>query len=174
MSWATGNQRGGNPNPKHARLTLSQTCTTACTTSQRGLFRPGQELSVDEISADNTRKDNVKRRPIITRTSPAPGLPRESDLAVVGPMTRSATDLALALDVIAGSGTRTGSSYLSDRPTLQDFIEVRRHFRLPDETLGRKGSFAAACSAIAPTPDRPTPGRSRELSQSRTRQVLAP
>jgi amidase len=31
-----------------------------------------------------------------------PPLPRESDLAVVGPMTRSAADLALALDVIAG------------------------------------------------------------------------
>lgn len=32
----------------------------------------------------------------------APALPRESDLAVVGPMARSATDLSLLLDVIAG------------------------------------------------------------------------
>ena len=38
----------------------------------------------------------------------APALPRESDRDVVGPMARSASDLALALDVIAGPDEVSG------------------------------------------------------------------
>ncbi|MBR0735798.1 amidase [Bradyrhizobium liaoningense] len=43
---------------------------------------------------------------------PAPPVPGQGDLAVVGPMARSAADLALALDVIAGPDeTRDGIGY---------------------------------------------------------------
>src|SRR5262245_2672269 len=42
----------------------------------------------------------------------SPALPREHDLAVVGPMTRSAADLALGLDVLAGPDeARAGIAY---------------------------------------------------------------
>ena len=45
---------------------------------------------------------------------------------------------------------------MSDRPTLQDFIEVRRHFRLPDEALVEKDWFVvralAAIAAAEPGP----------------------
>jgi amidase len=57
----------------------------------------------------------------------APPLPRDGDLAVVGPMARSTADLALALDVIAGPDEeRAGTGYRLDlRPArhenLKDF-----------------------------------------------------
>ena len=45
---------------------------------------------------------------------------------------------------------------MSDRPTLQEFIEVRRHFRLPDEALVEKDWFVvkalAAIAAAEPGP----------------------
>jgi amidase len=48
-------------------------------------------------------KPTIRLVPFRGHTPPgAPALPREADLAVVGPMARSASDLALALDVIAG------------------------------------------------------------------------
>jgi amidase len=56
-----------------------------------------------------------------------PALPRENDLAVVGPMARSAADLALALDVIAGPDEeRAGVGYrlalpLARRDNLKGF-----------------------------------------------------
>jgi len=46
-----------------------------------------------------------------------PALPRESDLAVVGPMARSAADLSLLLDVIAGPDPRdAGIAYRLELP----------------------------------------------------------
>jgi amidase len=63
-------------------------------------------------------------------TPPAsPSLPRESDLAVMGPMSRSATDLALAMEVIAGPDeTGVGIGFrLALRPARHDNL---RDFRV--------------------------------------------
>jgi amidase len=59
----------------------------------------------------------------------SPALQRESDLSVVGPMARSATDLALALDVVAGPDEeREGIGYrLALRPARHDDL---RSFRV--------------------------------------------
>jgi len=59
---------------------------------------------------------------------PAPPLARESDLAVVGPMARSAADLALALDVVAGPDEqRAGIGYrLALRPARHDDLKSFR------------------------------------------------
>jgi amidase len=56
---------------------------------------------------------------------PAIPLPREGDLAVVGPMARSAADLALALDVVAGPDEeRAGIGYrLALRPARHDDLK---------------------------------------------------
>jgi amidase len=58
----------------------------------------------------------------------APPLPRESDLAVVGPMARTADDLALALDVVAGPDEeRAGIGYrLALRPPRHDDLKSFR------------------------------------------------
>src|SRR3954452_15370218 len=57
---------------------------------------------------------------------PAPPVPGQGDLAVVGPMTLTASDLALALDVIAGPDeTRDGIGYRLALP-------IPRHDRLRD------------------------------------------
>jgi amidase len=57
---------------------------------------------------------------------PATPVPGQADLAVVGPMTRTASDLALALDVIAGPDeTRDGIGYRLALP-------APRHDRLKD------------------------------------------
>ena len=57
---------------------------------------------------------------------PAPALPAEPDLAVVGPMARSARDLTLLLDVMAGPDPLTlGKAYDLTLPPA-------RHERLGD------------------------------------------
>ena len=60
---------------------------------------------------------------------PLPALQRESDLSVVGPMARTAADLALALDVVAGPDEeREGIGYrLALRPVRHDDL---RRFRI--------------------------------------------
>lgn len=70
---------------------------------------------------------------------PAPPVPGQGDLAVVGPMTRTASDLALALDVIAGPDeTREGIGYRLELPAprhdnLRDFriLVIDTHPRMP-------------------------------------------
>jgi amidase len=59
---------------------------------------------------------------------PAPPLPRDNDLTVVGPMARTAADLALAFDVIAGPDEdRTGIGYrLALRPARHDDLKSFR------------------------------------------------
>jgi amidase len=57
---------------------------------------------------------------------PAPGLPVEVDLSVVGPMARTAADLTLALDVLAGPDEPLATAYRLELPkprrdTLKDF-----------------------------------------------------
>ncbi|MDA9530059.1 amidase [Bradyrhizobium sp. CCBAU 25338] len=60
---------------------------------------------------------------------PAPPVPGQGDLAVVGPMTRTASDLALALDVIAGPDeTRDGVAYRLALPAPRH--EQLRDFRI--------------------------------------------
>jgi amidase len=58
---------------------------------------------------------------------PAPALPTESDLAVVGPMARTARDLTLLIDVMAGPDPLT--------------IGVAHEVRLPPARYGRLGDF---------------------------------
>jgi amidase len=59
---------------------------------------------------------------------PFPALQRDSDLSVVGPMARSAADLALALDVVAGPDEgREGVGYrLALRPVRHDDLKSFR------------------------------------------------
>src|SRR5436305_2888147 len=65
---------------------------------------------------------------------PFPAVQREADLAVVGPMARSAADLALALDVVAGPDEeREGLGYrlaLPPRGLLPFLREIARVGRL--------------------------------------------
>ena len=69
----------------------------------------------------------------------APALPRDIDLAVVGPMARSAADLSLAMDVIAGPDEeRAGIGYRLALPAarhaaLKDFrvLVIEEHPLLP-------------------------------------------
>ena len=71
-----------------------------------------------------------------------PPLPRESDLAVVGPMTRSAADLALALDVIAGPDEeRAGIGYrLALRSARHDHLKNFRVLVIDTHPLGPTAS----------------------------------
>ncbi|CCD97448.1 amidase [Bradyrhizobium sp. STM 3809] len=76
---------------------------------------------------------------------PFPPLPMESDLAVVGPMARSAADLALLLDVIAGPDPLdAGKAYRLELPQprhgrLQDFrvLVIASDPLLPTDTAVR-------------------------------------
>ena len=76
---------------------------------------------------------------------PFPPLSRESDLAVVGPMARTAADLALALDVVAGPDEeRAGIGYrLALRPARHDDLKnfrvlvVDTHPLVPTSTAVR-------------------------------------
>ncbi|GLH80403.1 amidase [Bradyrhizobium sp. SSBR45G] len=76
---------------------------------------------------------------------PFPPLPNEADLAVVGPMARSATDLSLLLDVIAGPDPlEAGKAYRLDLPPprharLQDFrvLVIASDPLLPTDTAVR-------------------------------------
>lgn len=76
----------------------------------------------------------------------APPWPHESDLAVVGPMTRSATDLALALDVIAGPDEeRAGIGYrLALRPARHENLKSFRVLVMDTHPLGPTGSDVQA------------------------------
>jgi amidase len=99
-----------------------------------------------------------------------PPLPRDSDLAVVGPLARSAADLALALDVIAGPDEeRAGIAYRLALPparhhNLKDFrvLVIDKHPLGPtgrvvkaalarlSERLGRVGVKIAGASPSLP------------------------
>jgi amidase len=75
-------------------------------------------------------KPTIGLVPLRGQTRPgAPPLPRESDLAVAGPMARSAVDLALALDVIAGPDeARGGIAYRLALPAARH--EELKSFRV--------------------------------------------
>jgi amidase len=75
-----------------------------------------------------------------------PPLPRDSDLAVVGPMARSAADLALALDVIAGPDEeRAGIGYrLALRPARHSNLKDFRVLVIDKHPLGPTGSAVRA------------------------------
>ena len=101
---------------------------------------------------------------------PAPPVPGQGDLAVVGPMARTASDLALSLDVIAGPDeTRDGVGYRLALPParhdqLEDFriLVVDTHPLMPTsnavrsaigrlaERLERTGARVARSSAALP------------------------
>ncbi|SFM53683.1 amidase [Bradyrhizobium sp. Rc3b] len=101
---------------------------------------------------------------------PAPPVPGQGDLAVVGPMARTASDLALALDVIAGPDeTRDGIGYRLALPAprhdhLGDFriLVVDTHPLMPTgeavrsaigrlaERLGSSGAQVGRSSTLLP------------------------
>lgn len=101
---------------------------------------------------------------------PAPPVPGRGDLAVVGPMARSAADLALALDVIAGPDeTRDGIGYRLALPAprhdeLKNFriLVIDTHPLMPTgeavrsaigrlaERLERSGARVASASTSLP------------------------
>ncbi|PPQ14238.1 amidase [Bradyrhizobium sp. AC87j1] len=101
---------------------------------------------------------------------PAPPVPGQGDLAVVGPMARTASDLALALDVIAGPDeTRDGVGYRLALPAprhdrLGDFriLVIDTHPLMPTgdavrsaigrlaKRLGRSGARVARSSTSLP------------------------
>jgi amidase len=99
----------------------------------------------------------------------APALPMEVDLAVVGPMARSADDLALALDVLAGPDTPLATAYrlalpaprhdkLSDyrvlvldtHPLLPTGNAVRAAIARLADNLARAGAQVARSSPLVP------------------------
>jgi amidase len=73
-------------------------------------------------------------------------LPRDSDLAVVGPLARSAADLALALDVIAGPDEeRAGIAYrLALPPARHDNLKDFRVLVIDKHPLGPTGTAVKA------------------------------
>ena len=101
---------------------------------------------------------------------PAPPVPSQGDLAVVGPMARTASDLALSLDVIAGPDeTRDGIGYRLALPAprhndLKDFsiLVIDTHPLMPTgdavrsaigrlaERLERSGAHVARASSSLP------------------------
>ncbi|MDA9511213.1 amidase [Bradyrhizobium sp. CCBAU 11386] len=101
---------------------------------------------------------------------PAPPVPGQGDLAVVGPMARTASDLALALDVIAGPDeTRDGIGYRLALPgprhdQLKNFriLVIDTHPLMPTgdavrsaigrlaERLARSGAQVARSSTLLP------------------------
>ncbi|WP_245473220.1 amidase [Bradyrhizobium zhanjiangense] len=101
---------------------------------------------------------------------PAPPVPSQGDLAVIGPMTRTAADLALALDVIAGPDEmRDGIGYRLALPAprhdqLRDFriLVIDSHPLMPTgeavrsaigrlaERIERSGARVARSSASLP------------------------
>jgi amidase len=108
--------------------------------------------------------------PLRGQTPPgAPALPVEPDLAVVGPMARSADDLALALDVMAGPDGPMATAYKLALPpprheSLKDFrvLVIDQHPLLPTgnavhaqierlaENLGKAGVKVARQSRLMP------------------------
>jgi amidase len=105
---------------------------------------------------------------------PFPALQRESDLSVVGPMARTAADLALALDVVAGPDEeREGIGYrLALRPARHDDLKSFRilvidaHPLMPtatavrtaldrlSERLSRAGAKVAHASPLKVAPNK--------------------
>ncbi|PDT88947.1 amidase [Bradyrhizobium sp. Y36] len=101
---------------------------------------------------------------------PAPPVPGQGDLAVLGPMARTASDLALSLDVIAGPDElRDGVGYRLALPAprhadLRDFriLVIDTHPLMPTgdavrsaigrlaDRLGRSGAHVARASASLP------------------------
>ena len=101
---------------------------------------------------------------------PAPPVPGQGDLAVVGPMTRTAPDLALSLDVIAGPDeTRDGVGYrlalpaprhdqlrnfrilvIDTHPLMPTGDAVRSAIRRLADRLGKAGARVARSSASLP------------------------
>ena len=82
----------------------------------------------------------------------APALPRESDLAVIGPMARCAADLSLLLDVIAGPDPRdAGIAYRLELPPPRH--EVLKDYRVlvldSHPLLPTAGSVRAAIAGLA-------------------------
>jgi amidase len=96
-------------------------------------------------------------------------LPREPDLAVVGPMARSAADLALALDVLAGPDGPNALAYrlalppprhadlksfralvLDTHPLLPTASSVRAEIAHLSEQLGKAGATVAHASPLLP------------------------
>jgi amidase len=96
-------------------------------------------------------------------------LPREPDLAVVGPMARSAADLALALDVLAGPDEPNAVAYrlalppprhadlknfrvlvLDTHPLLPTANSVRTAIVRLSEQLARTGATVAHASPLLP------------------------
>jgi amidase len=99
----------------------------------------------------------------------SPALPREVDLAVIGPMARSATDLALALDVLAGPDAPLATAYRvalppprhADLKSFRVFV-IDTHPLIPTarsvgaaidrlaEQLARAGTRVARASPLLP------------------------
>jgi amidase len=96
-------------------------------------------------------------------------LPREPDLAVVGPMARSAADLALALDLLAGPDEPNAVAYrlslppprhadlksfrvlvLDTHPLLPTAASVRAALARLSEQLARTGATVAHASPLLP------------------------
>jgi amidase len=85
-----------------------------------------------------------------------PSLPRESDLMVVGPMARSAADLGLLLDVIAGPDTPAAVGYrLALPPARHDDLKDFRVLVVDTHPLLPTGSAVGA--AIGRLADRLAP-----------------
>jgi amidase len=102
---------------------------------------------------------------------PAPPVPGQGDLAVVGPMTRTASDLALSLDVIAGpDDARDGIGYrlalpaprhdnpadfrvlvIDTHPLMPVSSAVRSAIAALAERLNRLGARVAVKSALLPS-----------------------
>jgi amidase len=103
------------------------------------------------IYAHNPSRGLVPVRGHVPPTTPV--LPRDSDLMVVGPMARSAADLELLLDVIAGPDTPMASGYrLALPPPRHDDL---RNFRvLIIDTHPLLPVAASVTAAIATLADR--------------------
>ncbi|TSE00440.1 amidase [Skermania sp. ID1734] len=98
---------------------------------------------------------------------PAPALPTDLDLAVVGPLARTAADLALLLDVMAGPDPLTlGVAYKLDMPParhdrLADFrvLVLDEHPLIPTGSAVKAGvqRVAEALTTAGATVERETP-----------------
>lgn len=98
---------------------------------------------------------------------PFPALPRDGDLAVIGPMARTAADLTLLLDVMARPDPlETGVGYKLDLPsarhqTLRDFrvLIIDSHPLLPadEDVRGAIGKLATNLSKAGVTIARESP-----------------
>ena len=74
----------------------------------------------------------------------APPLPRDCDLGVIGPMARSAADLALALDVIAGPDEERAGSRLALPAARHDTLKNFRVLVIDSHPLGHTAGVVKA------------------------------